>query len=369
MNKNLIAFVIIVLALGVFKSSYGQYNQQQFIRNQSLTLGFHAKLWELDNDTRFFEAALPVVFSVPVGRRFAIDVVTAPFITALEPDEGKVLDFSSVTDSYIRGSYIIGDNRALLTVGVGLPSGKTELDSEELALAGIAANRPLANPVTNFGTGLNVSVGLALAHEIGSWVFGVGVGYSRRGEYNLNSQSAKIDPGDEFNITVGVDKEFGSAKFMADLIYTTYSKDESELLDPYKAGEKLLLNGRLMFPLGFLNPIVLSAGNRTRKNNETANPALLENGNEFEFRATATAPFGNSFGLKFIYLTRIYGDTDQSFDGANIHGFGGGVILRLSRHFTFDPALIYSTGSINTGPNSEIDVTGIELTGGFAFRF
>lgn len=371
MKKNSINYLALILLIGIFKPAVAQYSQVEFIRSQNLRLGFHAKLLEFENGSRFFEAALPSTYSFPVGKRLALDVVTAPFGAAFEPSAGKPLHLISISDTYIRGSYILGNNRALLTVGVGVPSGNTELTNDEAALSGIAANRPLNNPVTNFGTGLNINVGLAVAHEIGAWVFGLGVGYSQRGEYNFNfnGQQGKIDPGDEFNVTVGVDREFGSAKFIADLIYTHYLEDKSGLLDPYQAGDKLLFTGRLILPLGFLNPVIISAGNRIRQDNTSTNPALKENGNEFEFRTTAIASLGNSFALKFIYLTQIYGDANLGGEGANIQGFGGGIVLKASRHFTFDPTFIYSTGSIDTGPDTETDVTGYEITGGFTFRF
>lgn len=369
MKKNLINFIAIILLIGIFKPAVAQYSQLEFIRSQTLRLGFHAKLWKFDNGSRFFEAALPSTYSFPVGKRLALDVVAAPFGVAFEPSAGKPLHFTSISDTYIRGSFILGNNRALLTVGVGIPSGNTGLTNDEAALSGIAANRPLNNPVTNFGTGLNMNFGLAVAHEIGSWIFGLGVGYSQRGEYNINAQGAKIDPGDEFNVTVGVDREFGSAKFIADLIYTHYLEDKSGLLDPYQAGDKLLFTGRFILALGFLNPVIISAGNRIRQDNTSTNAVLLENGNEFEFRTTAIAPLGNSFGLKFIYLNQIYGDTSLGGEGANIQGFGGGIVLKASRHFTFDPTFIYSTGRIDTGPDTETDVTGYEINGGFTFRF
>lgn len=363
-----IFLTITVFALLLVGQAPGQVNQLEFIRNQNLRVGFHAKLWEFEDDSRFVEFALPTFYSTSLSSRLSFDVIAAPFGSVFDPSPGKSIDFTSISDTYVRGSYILGDNRALLTVGLGIPSGKTELDAEELALASIAANRPLANPVTNFGTGFNINVGLAVAHEVGPWVFGFGVGYSRRGEYDLNSQGATIDPGDEFNVTVGLDRQFGAAKVIADVIYTTYSKDESNVLPSYEAGNKILFNGQLIFPVGIFDPIILSVGNRVRKDNTAANQALVDNGNEFEFRATAITPV-SSFRLKLIYLARIYGDNNQGVDGANIQGFGGGLILRVSNSFTFDPAIIFQTGSINTGPDSEIDVTGLELTGGFSFRF
>jgi len=371
MKKNIIITLMsLILLTGVTQSVFAQ---SEFIRNHYLRLGFHAKLWEFEGNSRFLEVALPMIYSMQIGRRFALDVVASPFGAGVY--EGSLRDPSngekiiSLSDSYVRASYIIGDNQALLTVGVGIPSGKTELNNEEFTIASIAANRALANPVSNFGTGSNVNVGLAVAREIGSWVFGFGVGFARRGEYNLNSLGGTIDPGDEINVTIGADKDFGSAKFTGDVIYTMYTEDESNVLSPYQAGNKLYINGRLIFTLGFLNPVILSVGNRIRADN-ISRSQTFQNGNEFEARVAAVVPVGgDNFGLKFVYLMRNYGDGDQDVGGATINGFGGGLVFKISQNLTFDPTFIYSTGTFNTGPDTETDVTGYELTGGFAFRF
>ncbi len=349
------------------------FAQSEFIRSRYLRLGVHAKLWEFEGDTGFLEVALPMIYSMPIGRRFALDVVASPFLAGVY--QGSLSDLedgekiTSLSDTYVRASYIIGDNQALLTVGFGIPTGTTELTNEELPIASRAASRALANPVSNFGTGSNVNVGLAVAREIGTWVFGFGVGFAKRGEYDFDALGSNYDPGDEFNVTIGADKEFGSAKFTGDVIYTKYTEDKSNRLSDFQAGDKLYVNGRLIFPLGFLNPIVLSASNRTRGENSSPTQKF-QNGNEYEARVAAIAPLaGRNFGLKFVYLTRIYGDGEQDVGGANINGFGGGLVFKISQNFTFDPTFIYSTGSLNTGPDSKTDITGYELTGGFAFRF
>lgn len=369
MKKNIIITLMsLILLSGVAQSVFAQ---SEFIRNRYLRLGFHAKLWEFEDDSGFLEVALPMIYSMPMGRRFALDVVASPFGAGIydgslrDPSNGEKI--ISLSDTYVRASYIIGDNQVLLTVGFGIPSGKTELNNEEFTIASIAANRALANPVSNFGTGSNVNVGLAFAREIGSWVFGFGVGFSRRGEYNLNALGGTIDPGDEINVTIGADKNFGSAKFTGDVIYTMYKEDQSNVLSPYQAGDKLYINGRLIFTLGFLNPVILSAGNRIRADNSSRSQTF-QNGNEFEARVAAVVG-GDNFGLKFVYLMRNYGDGDQDAGGATINGFGGGLVFKISQNFTFDPTFIYSTGSFNTGKDTKADVTGYELTGGFAFRF
>ena len=136
-----------------------------------------------------------------------------------------------MTNTTVRASYILGDDRALITLAVSIPNGKSDLTEEELVIAGVAATRALSYPVTLFGADLNFNFGIATARELGSWVIGAGLGYSLRGEYSaLAETDFKLNPGDEFNITFGISRDFevskGSAKLIADFIYTNYSGDD-----------------------------------------------------------------------------------------------------------------------------------------------
>lgn len=369
---------VIFIALCVCPA-WAQGNQYEFIRASTFKTGVHAKLWDFEDESgfdKFAELSFPTTYSMAFGDRFAIDLVTAPFVTALQLTDGPVLDYSNLSDSFGRVSVMLGDNLALLTFGVGIPSGQTELKSEELVLAGLAANRPLSNPITNFGAGLNLHFGVAVAQNFGAWVVGAGAGYALRGDYDIlfDDENIQIDPGDEMNLTLGVDREFrmagGQGRFMADFIYTNYTEDEFKNLSfVYEAGDKIVVSGNLILPLGFVNPLILSARNRWRLDNKAQDPLLLDNGNELELRATGISALSGSFKLKYIYRAQIYGENDQGIDGALIHGFGGGLILKLSRHFSFDPTFIYSVGSIDTGPDSDVAVTGYEFSGGFAITF
>lgn len=379
-------FVIILIYLCfAFVQAGAQVNQIDFIRGTTIRPGFHIKYWDYEEGAaydRFVEAAFPTTYSMALGKRLSVDFVTSPFITALEENSGKAIDYSNMSDSYARASLILGDNLALLTLGVGIPTGETELEGREPILANIAANRPLKNPVTTFGTGTNFNFGLAFAQPFGEWVLGLGVGYAIRSEYDIQpgDQELMFDPGDELNLTLGVEREFdflnNQARFTGDIIYTNYSEDdfpenfefESEPF-LYEAGDKILLSGRVIAPIGVINPLILSVLNRWRLENKTNNPLLEENGSEFEFSAIGISNLSSLFGLKYLYRTQVYGDNDQGTDGALIHGFGGGFILSLGRHFTFDPTFIYSTGTVNTGEDEDVSLTGLELTGGFTLRF
>lgn len=372
-------YFVILLALFLFETSgYAQNEPYQFIRSSFFQTTFHIKSWSFDGTQaldRYTEFAIPVVYTVPFGSRLAIDVVTSPFISIKEDPGGGTSEFHNISDTFVRSSFILGDNNALLTFGIGIPTGETNLDASEYTISGIAANRSLDNPVSNFGTGFSYNFGLAVAQEFGDWVVGVGGGYSLRQQYDATfaGQSFQIEPGDEFNLTIGLERDFeiasGKGKFTADFIYTNFSEDKIDGASFFEAGDKLLFRGQLIVPFASFNPLILSVTERIRSDNRSPNPDILNNGNELELRATLVHRLSGGLHLKYVGRTQIYGDNNNSAGGATIFGIGGGVVFNFSQHVSFDPTFIFSKGSINTGPNSDINITGLELTGGLAFKF
>lgn len=378
--------VITIFALVFASASYAQINQMEFIKYQYIRPGLHFKMWKFSEGAglkRYMQAAAPITYSMALGPRIGIDVITSPYAAMIEQTDAAQLvnDLErrvfiyNMSDTFVRGSVLLGNDVALLTVGVGVPTGETNLSPKELAMAGLAANRPLNNPVTSFGAGPSVTLGIAAAQEFNSWVFGFGAGYALRKSYTaaFNNSNFDVKPGNEFNLTLGVEREFDMmddrGKFVADFIYTNYGKDELNNQPYYEAGDKFLARGQAILPAGTFNPIILSITHRWRLDNNSNNATLIENGNELELKAVAYLHLSDSFSFKGIVQFQNYGNTVNEAEGASITGFGGGFRVDAGRNFTFDPSVVFLSGSINTGPNSEIDVTGIEAKGGFAFRF
>ncbi len=371
-KKFSVCFALVVLTA---VTSFAQ--RGEFIRYQSLNTGLHFKTWRFGDEggfKSFTEFAFPFSYSVSVSPRLGVEVITSPFLSSLDPVTGDKLSHNNLSDSFVRASYIVGDHRVLLTLGVGIPTGKAKLNNDQLTVAGFAANRPLDNPVTNFGTGLNVNFAVAAAQEIGTWIVGLGVGYSLRQNYDALSsgQEVEVDPGDELNLTFGVDKEFEwgdeKAKFTSDFIYTRYTEDDLNGQPFFEAGDRFLLQAKFLLPLGKIKPLIISLANRWRLDNRSNNAALIDNGNELEFGLTAFSPLGKKHSLKYLLDVKIYSNTVDDTDGALIGGVGLGVILRFSDRVSFDPAFKFSKGRINVGSNNDIDLTGLEATGGLSIR-
>ncbi len=355
-------------------TTFGQ--DVRFIRNRNLQIGVGFKTWQFEGAssvTRFTQVAFPFVYRFPLSSRLGVDVVTSPFLSKAENQVGDDVDFNDVTDTLIRASYLIGNHFALLTVGVGVPTGETELSLEEFQLSGLAANRPLGYPVSNFGTGLSVHAGLAVAQQVGAWVLGLGVGYSFRDEYDatLAGTSFTVDPGDEFNLTFGLDREFseGRGKFSADFIYTNYGEDQTDGQAVFEAGDKFVIRGQLLFPLAIFDPVIVTALYRWRLDNRSTNAALLDNSNQFYLRAAFWHPLNQSLRVKYVLDADLYSNTVDDANGATLFGFGAGLVLRLSRRIVFDPTVMFRTGKIDTGPGTQLDLTGLEVTGGFNITY
>ena len=377
MNKKIILLASLII-ISCYYSAFGQVRQSEFIRNQTLRAGLHFKTWGFDNASNldsFTEVAFPIAYSLPLSRRLSLLVVTTPFTSRISRVSGQDTNFDHLSDTFVRGSYIIGEELALLTVGVHIPTGETKLNDDELAIAGIAANRPLDNPVTTFGTGFNLTLSLAIAREVGSWVTGLGFGYLLRQEYDIlvNKQARKLLPGNEFNITLGFERKFevpeGAAKFTANFVYTNNSEDDLAGQPFFEAGDKFIVQGQFIIPIGIFDPVIFSATNRLRLDNTINKEALIDNGNEFDFRATLFHPLTDTFSLKYIVKLTLYGNTASDSEGALIYGLGLGTRFNILNRVAFDPTVIFSKGNINTGPDSDIDITGLEFSGGLSFRF
>jgi opacity protein-like surface antigen len=56
-------------------------------------------------------------------------------------------------------------------------------------------------------------------------------------------------------------------------------------------------------------------------------------------------------------------------EGAVVFGIGLGLNYGFSQHVAIDPAIKFSKGKINTGPGTDVGITGLEFSGGLAFTF
>lgn len=231
------------------------------------------------NDEKISEFALPVFVTIPFGSRFTFDVGTS-YARARVASGSAVSEINGLTDTQLRGNLTLGTDFIVLTGGVNLPTGKSTVDLDQVTAAGRIGSDFLAFPISNMGTGLAVTGGIAIAQPIGEWNIGFGGAVRRSSEYepfNVPGQSLRFQPGNEYRARVGVDHTAGNGRVTFGLTYSAFGDDQAGA-SVYNTGNRLIAQGILTNSISNTS-ITIAAYNVFRAAGNFANgdPAGREN--------------------------------------------------------------------------------------------
>ena len=192
------------------------------------------------------ELAVPVFLSIPAGSRLGFDVGTA-YARARVTSPASRSEISGLTDTQIRGSYTFGGDFVVLTAGVNLPTGQHSVTLEQLLAAGRIGNDFLAFPVSNMGTGLAATGGVAVAVPVGQWSIGAGVSARRSRAYepfDVPGQSFRYQPGNEWRGRIGVDRAIASGRVALGVTYAAFGREDAGG-SAYNTGDRVIAQGVL----------------------------------------------------------------------------------------------------------------------------
>ncbi len=231
------------------------------------------------NDEKISELAIPVFVSIPFGSRFTFDVGTA-YARAKVTSGSAVSEVSGLTDTQLRGNLSLGTDFVVITGGVNLPTGKSTVDLDQVTAAGRIGSDFLAFPISNLGTGLAVTGGVAIARPIGDWNVGFGGSMRRSAEYqpfNQPGTTLKFTPGDEYRARVGIDHLVGNGRISLGVTYSAFGDDVAGN-SVYNTGNRLIAQGVLTNSV-MGNDLTVAAYNVFRAPGNYANgdPAGREN--------------------------------------------------------------------------------------------
>ena len=175
----------------------------------------------------------PLAVFIPIGDRFSFDIATAFARSRVEihGDSAAPSTVSGLTDTQLRGSYVLGQDAVVLTAGVNLPTGQSTANEQQFAAAQNISNDFLLFPIGTMGAGFGATGGIAMARPIGAWNLGVGGSYRHSAEfapfeYN-DGQKAHYQPGNELRGRIGIDRAFGAATAMFGATYSSFGDDKS----------------------------------------------------------------------------------------------------------------------------------------------
>ena len=226
MSPNMRRFLPLALAIAAVPALGAQSVFDSELRLAPTFLQYQIK--SPSNET-ISELTIPAFVSIPFGASFTMDVGTA-FAKARVSNGTTVSEISGLTDTQVRGSLTLGSDAVVITAGVSLPTGRSSVTLDQLTAAGRIGNDFLAFPISNMGTGLAATGGIAVAQPFGDWNVGFAGAVRKSQEYDpfsIPGQTLHFTPGNEFRVRAGADRTLNSGRFSLALTYSAFGKDEA----------------------------------------------------------------------------------------------------------------------------------------------
>jgi hypothetical protein len=207
---------------------------------------FHSYTVNAPSNLKISEFAAPLFVVIPLAPSFTIDVGTSYARSQVEQTVlGKTTtsSISGLTDTQVRGSYVLANDLIVLTAGVNIPTGQSTIPESKLIAASLIGSDFLAFPISNMGTGFGGTGGIALARPVGDWNLGVGVSVRRSAGYDPFDAAGVAEtvyqPGNEYRARIGVDRAIGTGRAMVGVTYSAFGDDRLSG-SAYNTGDRYL---------------------------------------------------------------------------------------------------------------------------------
>jgi len=345
----------------------GQTNTGGFERYISGSSQVSYQYWKAEDD-QIQQFAVPLTFVMPVNDNLILNMTTGPAFSNLATKD--IYSLNGFSDTRLSGSYLFNNEKVLLTFGTNIPSGKSALNQEEFSVASVLASHALNFRAPILGQGPDFSTGVAVVHEYADFVFGAGLGYLYRGQYQpFADYDYNYDPGNEFSFSGGVDYFIGRQnKLMFDISYTLFGNDNANGSKVFKSGNRLSIQAVAYFQREILS-YIFSLRNRIQAKNYIGSGDLVperqnSNGNELDLMGLGLLTLDRTTTLRGLLEGRIYSDNAYGVGSATIGGLGAGVSKYLVSWLNVDAECRFYFGSLHAGTEN-VDLTGFQFTAGF----
>ncbi|GAB4321467.1 MAG: hypothetical protein Kow0074_12460 [Candidatus Zixiibacteriota bacterium] len=345
----------------------------------SVSQRFSYLSWTLKGDTTDLTISqwyLPIVITAALQEDWELSVYSSVAASDADWDiaDGEV---SGLTDSRIQLAHSLADDRILLSGGVSLPTGQTELNESKRSLIPWLTEDFLTFPIKYHGEGLNLYGGVAGAVPAGNWALGLAVGLHLMGEYTPYEDGPDYKPGSRVILTGSAERQWPEqGSLAADLSLVFSGNDEADGTPVFSDGTMLdarfrgrrefstaALSGGIRLILRGKNDILdLTQAQLVSEENNT-------NGSEIRLFISGQRDLGERVTGSISVESRLLAANDYEpgsrfyEDAANILGIGAGIDIRLSRMATGGLGVRIWNGSSDGAARFEaLDLKGFELT-------
>ena len=328
---------------------------------------------------------IPVGVRIPATDALTFDVSGAWAEGRIER-AGSQLRLSGFVDTGVRAAYQ-ATPWGLVTVGVNIPTGNSQHDSEEAIVASLLSTDLLGFREASWGRGLAVTSSVAVARSFGSFGLGLAGAYSARGKFNPSAEQSELEyqPGSEARVRLGVDRNFGNSTLTIGGTFINYTKDQADGRNLFKAGNRYRLDASYAWRMG-AGVWTLYAADLFRENGDLTLDILDSQGVPTGATALEETPSQNlavvglmgavGIGGGFVFRPHLdfklqtrqdAGGSGTSTGGGSGSGWlvaaGGDLPMRIFGGYDFFPKARVILGSIENSTGEGVGVFGMEFTG------
>ncbi len=315
------------------------------------------------------QLSMPLSILIPFGSQFNLAISHTPAFSSWY--EGTKIN--GLSDTWCQGTYVFWGEKAMFNVGIGVPTGKTQLNENEFLLSNWLSLNALRFQLPVYGQGLCGKFGFAMALPVReNLIIGFGGQYLHKRPYQpfnneystfwstLDSTVVKqkdidFSPGDEVSGHAGVDIQIrDDMKIMLDAIYTYYMKDYIADQEIYASGQKVTVNLGYFYRMdkNFLfTRLAYRYKGKNSLSSEVGQPIEMEdlnsNGTQIEIDVTAKVMDFDGSGIFLYGESRIYSKSENSETGrALMYGGGFGAVLKINDTTFMDFRFKYLGGNV-----------------------
>jgi hypothetical protein len=313
----------ILVSLIVGSSLTMAQNDENIIsRTGSVTLQPEYQRWIVGGARSFTQTGTTLSMYLPVSRSASISMDAGS-----ESYSGDLHSVGGLTDIQLTGSLYAESVNAIFSLGIGVPVGKNELTLLEFQTIALTSNWLFDLDHPGLGTGPTLEPAVSwLIPATEDLVFGVSASFQYKGKYKPLANVQDYDPGEEFDLSGGVDIDCSdNDNISTDVTFTAYGADKFAGRQIYRAGNSISVVAQYVHDIGD-HELQLSAGYYGKRKSKTATllglvdePQRIEP-NRIDASASFLATFSRKFSTQCVAGLRSYDTTVAGFSDATIFG-------------------------------------------------
>ena len=310
---------------------------------------------------RLRQVATPVGVVIPAGR-FTFDIGGSWVSTRMDRHDGTHHVVDALTDTQVRGAYVLGRDAVVLTVMANLPTGLDNATPKDFTVIGAISPGLLGFPVATYASGFSVTTGLAAAVQSGEWSFGLAGSVRMSREFTPYADlegPITYRPGVEGRIRAGADGLVGQSRLSLGFTFSTFGDDQfgqgGTLRGAYRPGSRWMGEAALVAPIG-ASSLSIALWTFRRSAGDTTGASARNKENLGVGEVVATIPLASWLDLEPQIVTRI---SFPELGSAWFGGGGSGFRIRLSDVVSLVPTLRYDIGEIDDGAGHKVDLKGL----------